>query len=48
MKPLHTLLPELLRKQPQKQLPVEEIVREVWPHLMGRLAADAAGPVVPL
>ena len=39
MRPLHTLLPHLLRKQPQKQLPVEEIVRSVWTHLVGRQIA---------
>ena len=39
MRPLHTLLPHLLRKQPQKHLPVEEIVRSVWPHLVGRQIA---------
>ena len=40
MRPLHTLLPHLLRKQPQKQLPVEEIVRSVWTHLVGRQIAE--------
>ena len=39
MRPLHTLLPHLLRKQPQKQLPLEEIVRSVWAHLVGRQIA---------
>ena len=39
MRPLHALLPHLLRKQPQKHLPVEEIVRSVWPHLVGRQIA---------
>ena len=32
-------MPHLLRKQPQKHLPVEEIVRSVWPHLVGRQIA---------
>ena len=40
MRPLHALLPHLLRKQPQKHLPVEEIVRSVWPHLVGRQIAS--------
>lgn len=35
MKPVHALLPELLRKQPQKHLPAEEIVRASWAHLVG-------------
>ena len=40
MKPLHALLPELFRKQPQKHLPVEEIVRATWPQVVGpQLAA---------
>lgn len=39
VKPLHALLPELLRKQPQKHLPLEEIVRAAWPHLAGRQVA---------
>ena len=39
MRPLHALLPQLLRKQPQKHLPVEEIVRAGWAHLVGRQIA---------
>ena len=39
MRPLHTLLPHLLRKQPQKHLPVEEIVRSEL--------ADTAAPPEP-
>ena len=39
MKRLDDLLPDLLRKQPQKQLPAGEIVREAWGHIAGRQIA---------
>jgi hypothetical protein len=39
MKRLNDLFPELLRKQPQKQLPLDEIVREAWAHIAGRQIA---------
>ncbi len=39
MKPLHALFPDLLRKQPQKELPLEEIVRAAWTHLVGQQIA---------
>ncbi len=35
MKALHQLFPDLLRKQPQKQLPLEEVVRAAWAQLVG-------------
>ena len=35
VKPLYEVFPELWRKQPHKQLPVEEIVRGAWAHLVG-------------
>lgn len=39
MKPLRELFPDLLRKQPQKHLPLEEIVRAAWTHLVGQQIA---------
>jgi len=39
MKPLRDLFPDLLRKQPQKHLPLEEIVRAAWTHLVGQQIA---------
>ncbi len=40
MKRLFDLFPEILRKQPQKQLPPEEIVRQAWGHIAGRQIAQ--------
>ena len=40
MKPLFEILPDLLRKQPQKHLPLEEMVRAAWAHLVGRQIAS--------
>lgn len=40
MKRVKDLFPELLRKQPQKQLPVEEILRGAWAHIAGRQIAS--------
>lgn len=40
MKRVNDLFPDLLRKQPQKQLPVEEIVRGAWAHIAGRQIAS--------
>jgi hypothetical protein len=39
MKAAGEILPELLRKQPQKQVPAEDLVREAWEHLVGRQVA---------
>lgn len=35
MKPLHQVLADLLRQQPETELPVEDIAREAWPHIAG-------------
>ncbi len=35
MKALHQLFPDLLRKQPQKQFPFDEVVRVAWAQLVG-------------
>lgn len=35
MKRVDQLFPEILRKQPQKQIPVEEVVRSAWARLAG-------------
>lgn len=35
MKRVDQLFPEILRKQPQKQIPVEEVVRGAWGRLAG-------------
>jgi hypothetical protein len=39
MKAAGEILPELLRKRPQKQVPAEDLVREAWEHLVGRQVA---------
>lgn len=39
MKAAADILPELLRKQPQKHVPAEDLVREAWEHLVGRQVA---------
>jgi hypothetical protein len=39
MKAAGEILPELLRKGPQKQVPAEDLVREAWEHLVGRQVA---------
>jgi len=39
MKAAAEILPELLRKQPQKQVPAEDLVREAWEYLVGRQVA---------
>jgi hypothetical protein len=36
MKAVGDILPEFLRKQPRKQVPVEEVLKESWAHVVGR------------
>lgn len=40
MKPLFDLFPEFLRKQPQKDLPLDEMVRAAWVALVGQQIAS--------
>ncbi len=40
MKPLFDLFPEFMRKQPQKDLPLDEMVRAAWVALVGQQIAS--------
>lgn len=39
MKPIQDLFPELLRKRPQRELPLEDLVRAAWGQIVGRQLA---------
>ena len=53
MKPLHQILPTLMRKQPKRalraealeSLPDEELIRSAWPHLAGKPLAARTRPL---